>query len=227
MTATAIKDNRSFRTRDALIRAAETLFADCGIEGVSINTITRAAGQNNRNAVQYHFGSKHGLLQAIFDKHGPGLTARREALLDELQGVDMSPARRIASILVLPLVEKLDDEDGGAAYVHISAELIVSNTLSYTLPESAVFQLPRETKLVTLMCEELRHFTPEVLRQRVMLANILAFHGISDHARLRDNPALDALSRDTEFMASNLIDSVAAILDTAPSARTQSLAGGS
>lgn len=227
MTATAIKDTRSSRTRDALISAAETLFAQCGIEGASINTITRAAGQSNRNAVQYHFGSKHGLLQAIFDKHGPALTARREALLEELRHADMSPARRIATILVVPLVEKLDDDDGGAAFIHISAELIASNTLSYDLPESAMFELPRETKLVALMSEQLRHVSPAILRQRAVLANILAFHGISDHARLIDNPALDALSRNTDFMLSNLIDSVAAILDAAPSAQTQALAGGS
>ena len=47
--------------------------------------------------------------------------------------------------------------------------------------------------------------------------NVLGFHGVSDHARVRKNTGFNPLIRDTDFMASNLIDSMAAILEAPPS----------
>ena len=43
------------RARDLLIRAAEQLMAERGIEGADLKDIQRAAGQRNRSAVNYYF----------------------------------------------------------------------------------------------------------------------------------------------------------------------------
>lgn len=61
--------NRSARTRERFIEAAQRLYAQRSIDSVSLNEITVAAGQKNRNALQYHFGNRDGLLQAIIDQH--------------------------------------------------------------------------------------------------------------------------------------------------------------
>ena len=220
MTITTIKDSRSLRTRESLIRTAELLFAEQGIEAVSVNTITREANQSNRNAVQYHFGNKNGLLQAIFDKHSPGVVAKRAALIDSLLATNLAIARLLATAIVEPLLDKLDDADGGEAYLHISAELIASNTLGYSLPDQHPLLIPRETKLAKLAAQQLTHLPAEVGQQRVLMMNVLAFHGISDHARVRKNRQLNPMLRDTAFMASNLIDSITAMLETLPSPNT-------
>jgi AcrR family transcriptional regulator len=222
MNGSMIKDSRSLRTREMLIRTAEQLFAEQGYEAVSVNTITRDANQNNRNAVQYHFGSKAGLLQAIFDKHGPSVAANRASLIDAL-ATTQPVARLLATAIVKPLLDKLDDPDGGEAYLHISAELIASNTLGYSLPEAHPLQIPRETKLAKLAANQLTHLPPEVGQQRILMMNVLAFHGISDHARVRKNRQLAPMLRDTEFMASNLIDSITAMLEAQPSSNTLEL----
>ncbi|MFJ4672288.1 TetR family transcriptional regulator [Kitasatospora purpeofusca] len=52
-------------TRERLIRAAEELFATRGVEASLTKDIVRLAGQSNPSAVQYHFGSREGLLDAI------------------------------------------------------------------------------------------------------------------------------------------------------------------
>ncbi len=219
MNGSTVKDSRSLRTREMLIRTAEQLFAEQGYEAVSVNTITRDANQNNRNAVQYHFGGKTGLLQAIFDKHGPGVAAKRAALIDAF-ATTQPVARLLATAIVKPLLDKLEDPDGGEAYLHISAELIASNTLGYSLPGAHPLQIPRETKLAKLAANQLTHLPPEVGQQRILMMNVLAFHGISDHARMRKNRQLEPMMRDTDFMASNLIDSIAAMLEVQPSANT-------
>lgn len=220
MTLNAAKDTRSHRTRDSLIRAAEQLFAAQGVDGVSINTITRVAGQANRNAVQYHFRNKNGLLQAIFDKHGPALAERRAQLIDEMLSQGLASPQLLATAIVQPLIEKLDDSDGGEAYIHISAELIASNTLGYDLADKHSLQLARETKIAKLAARELTDLPPEIAQQRILLMNVLGFHGVSDHARVRHNTDYDPLIRDTDLMASNLIDSMAAIFQAPPSQRS-------
>ncbi|WP_327063985.1 TetR family transcriptional regulator [Kitasatospora purpeofusca] len=52
-------------TRERLIRAAEELFATRGVEASLTKDIVRLAGQSNPSAVQYHFGSREGLLDTI------------------------------------------------------------------------------------------------------------------------------------------------------------------
>ncbi len=59
---------------------AERLFAQHGIDGVSIRQILQAAGVANNSAVQYHFESKAGLVRAIFDHRAPYLAERRRLL---------------------------------------------------------------------------------------------------------------------------------------------------
>ena len=59
--------SRSAQTRLNFIQTALKLYAERGIDAVSLNEITVAAGQKNRNALQYHFGDRNGLLQAMVD----------------------------------------------------------------------------------------------------------------------------------------------------------------
>jgi AcrR family transcriptional regulator len=54
-------------TKEQIVLAAEGLFAERGIEGVSLRQIGAAAGNGNNSAVQYHFGTKERLVQAVFE----------------------------------------------------------------------------------------------------------------------------------------------------------------
>lgn len=64
-------------TRDKLIRAAEEIFAAQGPDGAQLRDIVRLAGQSNPSAVQYHFGSRAGLLDAVM----AGRQARTEQVM--------------------------------------------------------------------------------------------------------------------------------------------------
>ncbi|GAA2979007.1 TetR family transcriptional regulator [Kitasatospora sp. NPDC006786] len=73
-------------TRERLLRAAEELFATRGVEAALTRDITRLAGQSNPSAVQYHFGSREGLLDAIMagrqERAEQALAPRLPALAD-------------------------------------------------------------------------------------------------------------------------------------------------
>ena len=73
---------KSERTRLALILAAERLFGELGIDAVGLRAISEAAYQKNNTSVQYHFGSKLALLNAIFEYREAMLQPQRQALFD-------------------------------------------------------------------------------------------------------------------------------------------------
>jgi len=52
-------------TKYNLILSALELFAENGIDAVSMRTINNAAGTRNASAVHYHFGNKLGIIEAI------------------------------------------------------------------------------------------------------------------------------------------------------------------
>lgn len=74
---------RSRPTRERILDAAERLFAQRGFHGVSIRDITGAAGVDVALA-NYHFGSKQGLLEAVFLRRAEDLNSERLARLDAL-----------------------------------------------------------------------------------------------------------------------------------------------
>jgi AcrR family transcriptional regulator len=108
----------------SLITAAEQLFADRGIDGVSLREINREARQRNTTSLQYHFGDREGVLRAILVKHGRDVHAARNALLDEYDAGGVQDIRVLTSAFLLPLVAKLHDPDGGRCYLRIAAELV-------------------------------------------------------------------------------------------------------
>src|SRR6476469_3497024 len=90
-----------------IIRAAERLFAERGIEAVSLRDVNLAAGQRNHSAAQYHFGDRAGLIAAVFEARMSGINEHRHRLLAELDscGLDVLPA--VVEALVAPLVDAL------------------------------------------------------------------------------------------------------------------------
>ena len=67
-------------TRYRILDTAESLFAEQGFSATSLRNITTAAGVNLA-AVNYHFRSKEGLIEAVFARRVAPLNAERLELL--------------------------------------------------------------------------------------------------------------------------------------------------
>ncbi len=61
------QQERRADTRDRLLSAAAQLFAEHGIDAVSVDVVAEAAGRTS-GAVYDHFGSKQGMLLALLDE---------------------------------------------------------------------------------------------------------------------------------------------------------------
>src|SRR5215475_8711561 len=94
---------KSVATRAKLIAVAERLFAEKGVEGVSLAEINRVARQRHSNACHYHFGSKDGLIQAILEKHVPAISANRNAMFDAMGVAGTDSLAEIVGAFVRPV----------------------------------------------------------------------------------------------------------------------------
>jgi len=226
----AAPTTRSQLTQARLIAVAERLFAERGIEGVTLIEINQAAGQRNRNACRYHFGDKNGLLQAIVDKHMPGIAARRHALLNDFDaaiaaGATGRKALRLAvRAFVQPHAEKLFDADGGKDFIRINAQLIVMQTASYNNPGAAPVTMQDSSRMTATLRAAIDHwaFPEAIVQQRLLLATMLLLHSLADHSRLGDALAPDSAAGNPAIFIGNLEDSVSALLSAPVSAHTQS-----
>jgi AcrR family transcriptional regulator len=95
--------------RTALIEAAERLVAERGIHAVSVREVVLAAEQRNNSAVTYHFGSRQGMLDAVWALRSGPINVRRMHLLAEARERAMPP--RLSDLVrayVVPLIEEID-----------------------------------------------------------------------------------------------------------------------
>ncbi|MDT2006085.1 TetR/AcrR family transcriptional regulator [Rhodococcus opacus] len=98
--------------RSRLLQTAARLFAEQGVGVVSLREITREAGVKHATAVQYHFGDRHGLLDAVLEGHFKAVEDRRTLMLDQADETGIAELRQLAEILVRPLAAELADEPG-------------------------------------------------------------------------------------------------------------------
>lgn len=214
----ALERADSAQTRARIVSAAEKLFAERGIDAVSLVEIGRVAGQRNRSAVQYHFGDKAALLAAIRAKHAPGIERERGRMLDEL-GKARPSLRALVEALVLPVAKKVQDRDGGEAYVRINAALIGHPGFPLLSQRST-----RENRTADRLFRLVARATPklpEALREpRMLLVTGLVFHGIADNALLARRRGGRAA---WNLYVSHLVDCVLAVLQARVSAETKVL----
>ena len=79
MTLRAVKPQHETRTR--ILDAAEELFMQHGFEGTSMRLLTAKAGVNLA-AVNYHFGSKDAMVEAVFRRRLDQRVLRAEVVVD-------------------------------------------------------------------------------------------------------------------------------------------------
>lgn len=200
-------------TRDRLLAAAEQLFGNRGVDGVSLREIQRASGAKNGNALQYHFGDRAGLLTALLDKHSHDVDQRRHALLDRYESVAENTLRPLAEALVLPIAAKLADGDGGAAYLRVYADMLSSRQQT---PETDELQDQRDSLMRwrTLVDPFLDPVAARLHRRLLVIRFVVSELAV----RSSTGPHTD----DSIFV-SQLTDLAAALLAAPPSAETRHL----
>jgi AcrR family transcriptional regulator len=109
-------------TQERILSEAEALFMEYGYEATSLRLITRDAGVNLA-AVNYHFGSKEELFQAVLTRRLDPLNAERVRMLDALDtkyGSKPAPLDEILSAMFLPALQlSRDAAHGGTNFLRL------------------------------------------------------------------------------------------------------------
>lgn len=179
-------------TRDNIIRAALTLFAKHGIDGVSLRQIVAAAGQSNPSAVHYHFQSKEGLLSAVIDHVDEQLQPLQKqamASLFDAQKRGELTVREVVHTATMPFVTLYASSYEGRMAVRFLSRLTWQRDVA---GQSRLFDKAwsywRDVVVVlhSLMPEQ----SIDVLMHRGVLVGCTLLHGLAD---------MSLLSRQTSF----------------------------
>jgi AcrR family transcriptional regulator len=113
MSLRPVKPQHETRTR--ILDAAEELFMQHGFEGTSMRLLTSRAGVNLA-AVNYHFGSKDALIEAVFRRRLDPMNAARIAELERLEseaGDRALAPETVIRAFVGPSLRMIEDAKGG------------------------------------------------------------------------------------------------------------------
>lgn len=169
-------DPRREATQAAIIEVAEGLFAEFGIDGVSLRQIGTAAGSSNPGVVAYHFGDKAALLDAIFHHRLPGIDRHRGELLAIAEDENSElTAHQLLSALWVPLYEQTNTE-GKHSYAGFMGALIRSSwgERRYALNQ----QYPQTNRIAAklqdcLPAPQRRRFAERMNMSAIMITGVL------------------------------------------------------
>ena len=202
-----------------LVLAAERLFALRGIDGVSLRQIAAEAGSANTSAVHYHFGSKGGLIAAIFRHRLPQLVSERELLAARCDPDDLRSRLEAHFLPVLRLAESPDSR-----YVSFVDQL---QRDALGTPEGMLDLPPDGQRSNDEFREDLDRLLtdlPEPLRQlRIAEAQALCVHAAADRERA---VTASVPSVSFEVFAGSILDGVTGFLAAPPSDATLRSLGG-
>ena len=93
-------------------QVARQLFAERGVDGVTVREIAEAAGQKNHAAVAYYFGSKEALVRELILDGAKLIDEKRNGMIDDLEHRNVPfTLKNIVEALVYPSVDFGDPDD--------------------------------------------------------------------------------------------------------------------
>lgn len=200
-------------TRDKIIGSALALYAEKGIDGVPVRTLTGHAGVNVA-AIHYHFGGVEALAEAVFDELSARVNKRRTLALKEITSAAQAAGRlpeaeEIVKAFVAPYVG-----DGAETEGQLLAQLILKHRLSPSPMTERVIKKHFDP-MAKQFVAALHSAVPEVplnlmyLRYMLMVSTVVLF--LTDRGRpnrLQRLSGAKAGAADMRAVASALVDFV-------------------
>ena len=203
----------------ALMRSAEKLFAEKGMENVSIRQIVKSAGQKNESALQYHFGNLQGLIHALRAARDREVHERRTSLLNEVLKQHSTPSLRdICRLMVAPAFELGRSSASFRCYIKAFGHEI-------TLAEASATAVANQTggestqRLARRLRDSLPHLDEQAFRRRMDGALRFIAASMVHHAGQK-NAFRDAGS---DIFFSSLLDALVGMLSAPESDETERL----
>jgi AcrR family transcriptional regulator len=105
-------------SKQQLLLSALELFAEHGIDAVSMRMVNRRAGAKNNSAMHYHFGDKSGLIEAVMAFIQDWFEDEREQALVEVEAAAKAGPISVRNVLeawIIPYIKLMEEEWGYGA----------------------------------------------------------------------------------------------------------------
>ncbi len=188
--------------REQLILAGERLIAERGM-GVPLRDVAVAAGQRNNSAVQYHFGSRGGLIEAIIARRQEPLERQRMMLLAEHEATDAAddvPA--LLDILIRPLFD-VPYSQGSTHYARFLQQVRHHPAVQQT--QLGSLQWPTLRIVMTRLHRALTHLPASMRHARLSAMASVSFTLLADHEQQTQQPSTETGSTSTDDIISMLV----------------------
>ncbi|WP_197277108.1 TetR/AcrR family transcriptional regulator [Sphingomonas profundi] len=207
----AAMPRKAEQVRRRILFAAERLFAERGIEAVSLREIAALANHGNNNAVQYHFGTKAGLIDAIFEFRVAQMEDQRRRMMEEAEAAGLlGDALILMQILCLPHLS-LQDEDGNYPYAGFMSQYLtryrpIGLRHAGDLDLATTVHLRR---LLGLVAQRINYVPLVVGQSRIALCNLMFVNMLvrRNHTPVdqREESTFKAMVRDTIEIATDAL----------------------
>jgi AcrR family transcriptional regulator len=172
------------RTREKLIDEAARAFAAHGVYGASLIDITRRAGQRNRGALHYHFGSRAGVLCAVLERHADFLARREGELLEIALSRSDNDVKSVVEAIVRPATELAESGWRGRCYLMILAELVEEDPAALDRDIADALVRTGGYKVYDLLAERMADVSDAIRNERFALATAFILRAVADRARV-------------------------------------------
>jgi AcrR family transcriptional regulator len=213
-----VPDARADVARSRMVDAAERLVAERGLAGLNLRDVQRAAGQRNKSAATYHFGSRDGLLEAVLTSRMAAVGQRRGELLRRARERGDTSLRTMVDVLVRPIAEHTiarPDSCWARFLFQCSADPSVAGVVLRSV-EGETYRLARRQ-----LIEAMGSLPDPLPIRRVEHMLALAIMSLAALEARRD--AGDAPRVPVEVWISDLVDMCTALVRESPSPLTRSL----
>lgn len=169
--------------RAVLLDAAERLFAQHGIEGVSLREIATEAGQRNNSAVHYHFGDKQGLVDTLLEDRLSKVDRLRQRNIDKAGDLAALSPEELLHAMWQPLLD-IDAGRGGHWLIRFQLACHLQNSQS----GHPIGKDPLNYAASKLFMESLRlkfdHLLPDQFYYRLELMALMYWSAVCWHDKI-------------------------------------------
>lgn len=206
-------------TRDKLKRVALRLFADRGVDNVSVRDILTAARQKNGGSLHYYFGGKDGLIRELLLDGAARIDAIRLVRLEEIEKAGGPHSlHEIIKLLAEPFhaVDTSSSDD----YLYISLmNTLVNRDYAMFLQSIEGHDLGYR-KCIDYIRARLKQLPQVIFSQRIILMNIYLFAVVSARStanRLDGNNLLSNFRFSEQTFVDTIVGMLNAPVTAAPS----------
>jgi AcrR family transcriptional regulator len=203
-------------TRNKLLDAAAKAFAEHGVLNASMLDITRQAGQRNRGALYYHFGSRDGVLCGVLERHVDFLAEREGELLEMALKTPAGEIAPVVEAIVRPAVELAESGWRGRCCLVIIAELAEEDPRDLAPEVQAALIRTGGHAVYAVLAERLPDIPEDVRLERLALITVFVLRAVADRARLLGRRRKGRPQLDHDRFVDNLVAMVAAAVAAPP-----------